>query len=183
MRLILALVLLAFAPAAAHASENLTHVKNVNYAPANGGTPNYGTDIEFATLNGREYALAGSYNNGMQIVDITDPQNAQIAAVYDCGVSQGDVQVFRQEDLPGRTFATYTSDTFGDGTSTCYQRSQGARLRGPQGRRHGPQRHVHRRADRPAGAEDGLVRRVHAGLAQHDRAPERQLPLQLEHRT
>ena len=98
--LILALVLVALAPAAAHASENLTHVKNLNYAPANGGTPNYGTDIEFATLNGREYALAGSYNNGMQIVDITDPQTAQIAAVYDCGVSQGDVQVFRQEDLP-----------------------------------------------------------------------------------
>jgi hypothetical protein len=120
MRLILALVLLAFAPAAADASENLTHVKNVNYAPANGGTPNYGTDIEFATLNGREYALAGSYANGLQIADITEPQNAEIAAVYDCGVSQGDVQVFRQEDLPGRTFATYTSDTFGDGTSTCY---------------------------------------------------------------
>ena len=173
-------VLLAFAPAAAHASENLTHVKNLNYAPANGGTPNYGTDIEFATLNGREYALAGSYNNGMQIVDITDPQNAQIAAVYDCGVSQGDVQVFRQEDLPGRTFATYTSDTFGDGTSTCYRRGRGARLRRPQARRHRPQRHVHRRADRPAGAEDRLLRRVHAGLAQHDRAPERQLPLQLE---
>jgi hypothetical protein len=120
MRLVVIALMLLVAAPAAHASENLTHIKNLNYAPANGGTPNYGTDIEFATLNGREYALAGSYNNGMQIVDITDPENATIAAVYDCGVSQGDVQVFRQDDLPGRTFATYTSDTFGDGTSTCY---------------------------------------------------------------
>ena len=59
-------------------------------------------------------------------------------------------------------------------------RGRGARLRRPQAGRHGPQRHVHRRADRPAGAEDRLVRRGHAGLAQPDRAPERQLPLQLE---
>ena len=31
------------------------------------------------------------------------------------------MQVFRQADKPGRTFVTYTSDTYGDGTSTCYQ--------------------------------------------------------------
>jgi hypothetical protein len=122
-RTLLALVILtalAAAPAAS-ASENLTHVKNLAFAPANGGAPNGGTDIEFATLNGHEYALAGTYNNGLQIVDITSPDDASIAAVYDCGVTQGDVQVFRQDDLPGRTFATYTSDTFGDGTSACYR--------------------------------------------------------------
>jgi hypothetical protein len=39
-------------------------------------------------------------------------------------VTQGDVQVFRRADLPGRTFATYTSDTYGDGTSTCYREAQ-----------------------------------------------------------
>ena len=112
------------APAAAEEgthSENLQHVKNLSYAPKNGGTPNYGTDIEFATIGGREYALAGSYKNGLQIVDITDPRGAFIASVYDCGITQGDVQVFKRADYPGRTFVTYTSDTFGDGTSTCYQ--------------------------------------------------------------
>jgi hypothetical protein len=124
MRLIAAVLILLAAAPAASASENLTHVKNLAYAPANGGTPNSGTDIEFASLNGREYALAGSYKNGLQIVDITDPENAQIAAVYDCGVTQGDVQVFRQDDMPGRTFATYTSDTWGDGTSSCYREAQ-----------------------------------------------------------
>ena len=102
-------------------SENLTHIKNLSYAPRNGGTPNYGTDIEFGKVAGREYAFAGSYKNGLQIVDITDPKAAQIVSTYDCGVTQGDVQVFRRDDLPGRTFVTYTSDTFGDGTSTCYQ--------------------------------------------------------------
>src|SRR5687768_18485987 len=112
---------LLVAPAAAGAAEtpvtspNMSHVKNVPYAAKNGTVPNFGTDIEFAKLGGTQYALAGSYRNGLQIVDISQPKDAQVAAVYDCGVTQGDVQVFRQADLPGRTFATYTSDTYGDG--------------------------------------------------------------------
>jgi hypothetical protein len=118
-----ALLLLAAAPATAATehSENLTHVKTIGYEPRNGGTANYGTDIEFTKVGGREYALAGSYRNGMQIVDITDPTAARKAATYDCGITQGDVQVFRQKSKPGRVFAGYTSDTFGDGTSTCYR--------------------------------------------------------------
>jgi hypothetical protein len=120
---------LALAPAAGaqerhEHSANMSHVKNLQYAVDNGGTPNYGTDIEFATLAGTKYALAGSYRNGMQIVDISDPAGAEIVSTYDCGVTQGDVQVFRQADEPGRTFAGYASDTFGDGTSTCYQEAQ-----------------------------------------------------------
>ena len=102
----------------------MSHVKNLPYAVDNGGTPNYGTDIEFATLAGKKYALAGSYKNGMQIVDISNPDDAQIVSTYDCGVTQGDVQVFRQADEPGRTFVGYASDTFGDGTSTCYREAQ-----------------------------------------------------------
>jgi len=125
LALALAAGLLPAAPAAAEEqgehSANMSLVKNLPYAPRNGGTPNFGTDMEFARLGGRQYALAGSYRNGMQIVDITRPEDARIAAVYDCGVTQGDVQVFRRADMPGRTFATYTSDTFGDGTSTCYR--------------------------------------------------------------
>jgi LVIVD repeat len=126
----LTFAVLAVAPATAAAQENhehsgnMTHVKNLPYAPDNGGTPNYGTDIEFATIAGNRYALAGSYKNGLQITDVTRPAQAEIVSVYDCGVTQGDVQVFRQPDLPGRTFVTYTSDTFGDGTSTCYQEAQ-----------------------------------------------------------
>jgi hypothetical protein len=105
-------------------SGNMSHVVNLPYEARNGDTPNYGTDIEFARLAGKQYALAGSYRNGMQIVDISRPERARIAAVYDCGVTQGDVQVFTRADLPGRTFATYTSDTYGDGTSTCYREAQ-----------------------------------------------------------
>ena len=109
-------------------SGNMSYVKNLPYAARNGTSPNYGTDIEFAKLrvNGtlRSYALAGSYRNGLQIVDITNPSQAKIAAVYDCGVTQGDVQVFRRSDEPGRTFITYTSDTTGDGTSTCYREAK-----------------------------------------------------------
>jgi hypothetical protein len=114
-------------PAAAQdpvTSPNMGHVKNLGYEARNGTIPNYGTDIEFATLGGREYALAGSYRNGLQIVDITEPKQATIVSVYDCGITQGDVQVFRQADMPGRAFVTYTSDTYGDGTSTCYRDAQ-----------------------------------------------------------
>ncbi len=60
------LAALVVAPATAGAQEkhehsaNMSHVKNLPYAADNGGTPNYGTDIEFATLAGSKYALAGS---------------------------------------------------------------------------------------------------------------------------
>lgn len=55
----------------------------------------------------RQYAVAGSYDNGMHIIDVTDPTNPSITGVYDCGISQGDVQVF---DRDGRTYATFTAD-------------------------------------------------------------------------
>ena len=96
-------------------------VENLPYELKNGGTEIFGTDIEFTRIGGRQYALAGSYKNGMQIVDITNPRDTRIVSVYDCGVTQGDVQVFHQSDKPGRAFVAYASDTYGDGTSTCYQ--------------------------------------------------------------
>jgi len=124
--LVLSLVLGLLPGAAAGAADgahspNMTLVKNLGYAPRNGGTSDYGTDIEFMKAGGRRYALAGSYRNGLQIVDITKPAASKIVSTYDCGVTQGDVQVFKRSDKPGRTFVTYTSDTFGDGTSTCYR--------------------------------------------------------------
>jgi hypothetical protein len=102
-------------------SPNMEFLDNLPYELKNGGTSSHGTDIEFARIGGRQYALAGSYLNGMQIVDITNPRDARIVSVYDCGVTQGDIQVFHQADKPGRTFIAYASDTQGDGTSTCYQ--------------------------------------------------------------
>jgi hypothetical protein len=118
-------ILVTLVPASALAadehSRNMSLVGNLPYEARNGTTPNFGTDIEFARIAGRQYALAGSYRNGLQIVDITNPRRSEIVAVYDCGVTQGDVQIFRQADKPGRIFAGYTSDTYGDGTSTCYR--------------------------------------------------------------
>ena len=123
-------------PGAVH-SDNMTHVKNLEYAARNGTAKNQGTDLEFTSIDVtgqpgavaagttgvRSYSLAGSYNNGLQIVDITDPENPAIVGVYDCGISQGDVQVFtRVVEGVTRTFATYTWDTgySGASNSTCF---------------------------------------------------------------
>ena len=56
----------------------------------------------------REYALAGSYDNGLHIFDITNPEDTTLVSRYDCRVRQGDVQVF---DRDGRTYVTYTYDS------------------------------------------------------------------------
>ena len=68
--------------------------------------------------------MAGSYEQGMQIVDITQPANARIVGNYDCDILQGDIQVFRQEQRPGRTFAAYTADAFGNEDSGCYRQAE-----------------------------------------------------------
>ena len=67
-----------------------------------------GSDIEFFRARGKDYALAGTLRNGLQINDVTDPTAPVKAAVYDCPVTQGDVQVFRQKS---RVLATYTADS------------------------------------------------------------------------
>ncbi len=122
-RSLLTLLALALAlPAAASAddaSENMSLVKNIPYPAKYDDHANYGTDVEFARIKGRQYAVAGSYKNGMQIVDITNPERARKVAVYDCAITQGDVQVFKGSR--GRTLATYTSDTYGHTGSRCYQ--------------------------------------------------------------
>ena len=123
----------AGAAAAGAGSPNLSFVLNLPYAAAPGSdSPNGGTDIEFATIKGRDYALAGSYGNGMQIVDITDPENATIVGVYECAVYQGDVQVFQRRSVndSGRkvtkTFAGYTMDSgyTADTSSRCYRQAE-----------------------------------------------------------
>ena len=110
-------------PPGAH-SPNMSYVKNIPYEARNQDTPNFGTDQEFTKIRRKQYGVFGSYNNGMHIVDISKPASAKVAGVYDCGITQGDVQIFRQADERKRVFATYTSDTFGDGTSTCYREAE-----------------------------------------------------------
>ena len=54
-----------------HGSPNLSYVQNIPYAQRFADQPaNFGTDIEFATVRGARHAVAGSYYNGMHIVDI-----------------------------------------------------------------------------------------------------------------
>lgn len=60
----------------------------------------------------------------MQIVDIERPERARIVAVYECGITQGDIQVIRQDDERGKVFATYTADAAGYASSACYQEAE-----------------------------------------------------------
>lgn len=92
-------------------SPNLTPVANLPFADRFGTGPNQGSDIEFAQLRHkgkvRDFALAGTLDNGLQIIDVSNPAAPRLVGRYDCGVSQGDVQVFTRGS---RTLATYTMD-------------------------------------------------------------------------
>jgi hypothetical protein len=116
--------------------EGIRHVKNIAYPELNApGEANAGTDLEFATLTvaaaydaagarlhkpvdadpgkrglQRTFSFAGSYGDGLHVIDVTEPEKAARVATWNCGISQGDVQVFRRDDLGGRTFATFTHD-------------------------------------------------------------------------
>jgi hypothetical protein len=116
------------APAAAvdKTSPNMSLVDTIGYPQkVEGEVANYGTDIEFAKLRGRQYAVAGSEFNGMQIVDISRPDRARKVAVYDCPILQGDVQIFRAADRSRRTLATYTADAASDYTDQgCFREAE-----------------------------------------------------------
>ncbi|QZY30349.1 LVIVD repeat-containing protein [Nocardioides coralli] len=85
--------------------KRMEFVANLQYDET-GGVQN-GSDIEFVRLGRKEYALAGTLRKGMQIIDITKPRNPRKVAVYDCAISQGDIQVWR---TGGRVLASYTAD-------------------------------------------------------------------------
>ena len=87
--------------------DKMTAIANVAYTDATGERSQAGSDIEFGRIGGRDYAFAGTLRNGLQIVDITTPTAPKKVAVYDCAISQGDVQVFKQGS---RVLATYTAD-------------------------------------------------------------------------
>ena len=94
------------APAAAGSgSTNMRHVANLQWRQ--GKAAQSATDIEFMSIARRDYAVIGTYAQGLQIVDITNPASPAKVGTYACGAVQGDVQVFRQGN---RTLATYTHD-------------------------------------------------------------------------
>jgi hypothetical protein len=89
--------------------KNMSHVANLQYDGS--GEVQSGSDIEFVKVGTKEYALAGTLRKGMQIVDITNPRKPRRAAVYDCDITQGDIQVWEHGR---RILASYTADsTFG----------------------------------------------------------------------
>ncbi len=101
-------------------SPNMSHVTTLSYARQYGNDQPFGTDIEFARIGGREYAFAGTYRNGLQIIDITNPRRPRLTAVYDCALAQGDVQVFRRG---AKTMVAYAGDDYSNQTFTesgCY---------------------------------------------------------------
>ena len=79
----------------------------LDQGPGGGGDPVTGPPADVEPGEVREFAIAGSEFNGMQIIDITNPEAVRQASNYDCGTLQGDVQVFRRGD---RTFATFASE-------------------------------------------------------------------------
>ena len=64
----------------------------------------------------RTFAFAGSYYDGVDIIAVTDPETPPLASHYDCGVAQGDVQIFQRD---GRTYMAYADDTYDVFASQC----------------------------------------------------------------
>ena len=84
--------------------EGLTYVKNIEYE--------FGTDMEMATINGRDYAFTGSaapvaQGGGLHVIDITDPANARQVAWLKCSVYQSDIQISHDQ----RTVIMASDDT------------------------------------------------------------------------
>jgi hypothetical protein len=65
-------------------------IGNIGYAS--------GSDMEFATIKGRDYAFAGSFattkdGGGLHIIDITNPEKVKEVAWLKCAVYQSDIQI------------------------------------------------------------------------------------------
>jgi hypothetical protein len=137
--LLLALSCALILPAAASAAstegsgEGIKHVANIAYPPLHNKVHNQGTDLELATMKARgkerTFAFAGSYYDGLHVIDVSDPAHPDLVKTYDCGVGQGDVQVFQRKDLGGRWFATYVQDSTGPTSSTSRTPTTRARSR------------------------------------------------------
>ena len=69
---------------------NMKIIANVPYAS--------GSDMEFATIKGREYAFAGSFapvkdGGGLHVIDVTNPAKVKQVAWLKCSVYQSDIQI------------------------------------------------------------------------------------------
>ena len=88
-----------------------TNLKPVAAVPYKGGT-----DIEFTTIRGRDYAIAPSEKaaggDGLRIIDITNPEKPRVTGFLECRVSQNDVQV--RGDL------VIMGIDYDQGASACY---------------------------------------------------------------
>jgi hypothetical protein len=132
--LLAALSLLAL-PASAPAVEQfgmgeaVRHVLNVPHTEQrNPAQTQQATDFELATITppgseeARTFAFAGSYYDGLDVIDVTDPAHATTVASYDCGIGQGDVQIFRRD---GRVLLAYAQDDgYSQYTSRCIEEAQ-----------------------------------------------------------
>ena len=82
-----------------------------------------GTDMEFTTIKGRDYALAasekvGGGTGGLHIIDITVPDRPRRVAFFSCNVTQNDVQV------RGTTVLLGVDGSAGD--DVCFQQAGAA---------------------------------------------------------
>ncbi|HVL80615.1 MAG TPA: hypothetical protein VM840_03370 [Actinomycetota bacterium] len=101
--------------AAALLSGGAEHVASIPYSG--------GSDLEFATIGGRDYVFAGrvnSYIRGiddlrhhMPIVDVTKPGEPVVVSVIPCTLYQGDVQLFHHAN--GRVTLVLAQDDAGSG--------------------------------------------------------------------
>jgi hypothetical protein len=69
---------------------NMKIIANIPYSS--------GSDMEFATIKGRDYAFAGSYapvkeGGGLHVIDITNPAKPKQVAWLKCSVYQSDIQI------------------------------------------------------------------------------------------
>ncbi|HWL34908.1 MAG TPA: hypothetical protein VNQ77_01820 [Frankiaceae bacterium] len=72
-----------------------------------------GTDIEFATVKGHDYAVAPSQGNagGLRLINIDKPERPKVTGFLSCPVSQNDVQVRGSLVLLGVDGGTSAADS------------------------------------------------------------------------
>jgi hypothetical protein len=126
---LLALPASASAVEAEGVGEAIRHIVNVPHSELhNPAVSQQATDFELASIvppgtdTARTYAFAGSYYDGLDIIDVTEPEHPVKVASYDCGVGQGDVQVFRRD---GRVLLAYAQDDgYTQYPSECTEQAQ-----------------------------------------------------------
>lgn len=78
---------------AALEASGLEHVANIPYGGFTTADLGGGSDIEFATIGGRDYAFLGRILKPVVVVDITDPREPRRVAEVPCSLYQNDLQI------------------------------------------------------------------------------------------